>query len=323
MLTAGHEQRKGRWHMKPRRSILSVPGHIEKMHAKARESAADVVMLDLEDSVPMDAKEAARAQVIRSLATMDWQNKIISVRCNGLETPFGYRDILEVGEHAGHVLDTMVIPKVHHPGDVHFVHRMFDGIEMNKGIDKKIGIEASIESAKGLENVTRIAGSSDRIRSLVFGVADYSESIGARLVSISGHGEGEDDIYPGHRWHFPLSRIIMAARANGLAAIDAPFGNFKDRDGLRRSAAMTSALGYNGKWVIHPSQIDIVNEIYSPSIEDIERAKKIIRAHEEAVQSGRGAVAVEGRMVDNATIRLAEKIMAQAEYLKRERSGEK
>jgi malyl-CoA/(S)-citramalyl-CoA lyase len=301
--------------MKPRRSVLSVPGHIEKMHAKARDSAADVVMLDLEDSVPMDAKEAARTQVIRSLANMDWQHKIISVRCNGLETPFGYRDILEVGEQVGQVLDTMVIPKVHYPGDIHFVHRMFDGIEMNKRIDKKIAIEASIESAKGLANVTRIAGSSDRIRTLVFGIADYSESVGARLASISGHGEGEDDIYPGHRWHFVLSRIIMAAKANGLAAIDAPFGNFKDRDGLRRSAAMASALGYNGKWVIHPSQIDIVNEIFSPSMEDIERAKKIIRAHEEAVQSGRGAIAVAGRMVDSATIRLAEKLMTQAEYL--------
>jgi citrate lyase beta subunit len=309
--------------MKPRRSVLSVPGHIEKMHVRARESAADVVMLDLEDSVPMDAKEAARAQVIRSLVNMDWRNKIISVRCNGLETPFGYRDMLEVGEQAGHVLDTMVVPKVHHPGDVHFVHRMFDGIEMNRGIDRKIGIEASIESAKGLQHVSRIAEASDRMRTLVFGVADYSESIGARLASLSGHGEEEADIYPGHRWHFPLSRIIMAARANGLAAIDAPFGNFKDGNGLRRSAAMACALGYSGKWVIHPGQIDIVNEIFSPSREDVERAQKIIQAHKEAVQSGRGAVAVDGRMVDNATLRLAEKLMAQAEYLKLEHSSNK
>lgn len=309
--------------MKPRRSILSVPGHIEKMHARARESAADVVMLDLEDSVPLDAKKAARAQVIRSLVEMDWRNKIISVRCNGLETPFGYRDMLEVGEQAGHVLDTMVIPKVHHPGDVHFVHRLLDGIEMNRGIDGKIGIEASIESAKGLAQVTRIAGSSDRLRTLVFGVADYSESIGAQLISLSGHGEGEADIYPGHRWHFPLSRIIMAARANGLVAIDAPFGNFKDEDGLRRSAAMACALGYSGKWVIHPGQIDIVNEIFSPSKEDVQRAQKIIRAHEAALRSGRGAVAVDGRMVDNATLRLAEKLMAQVECLKLERSCKK
>lgn len=301
--------------MKPRRSILSVPGHIEKMHAKARGSAADVVMLDLEDSVPVNAKEAARALIVESLTNMDWQDKIISVRCNGLETPFGYRDIVEVGEHAGHALDTMVIPKVHHPGDIHFVDRLLHGIEMNQGIGRKIGIEASIESAQGLENVSRIAGSSDRVQTLVFGIADFSESIGIRLASISGHGEDDEEIYPGHRWHFVLSRIVMAAKANGLAAIDSPFGNFKDRDGLRRSCAMASALGYDGKWVIHPSQINVVNEVFSPSTEDIERAKKIIQAHEEAVLSGRGAVAVEGRMVDKATVRLAEKLMAQAEYL--------
>jgi citrate lyase beta subunit len=301
--------------MKPRRSILSVPGHIEKMHAKANRSAADVVMLDLEDSVPIEAKEAARTQIIRSLTDMAWQEKIISVRCNDLNTPFGYRDILEVVEHAGHVLDTIVIPKVHHPGDIHFVHRLLNGIELNMKIDKKIGIEASIESAKGLENVTGIAGSSDRIQTLVFGIADFSESIGVRLASISGHGEGEEELYPGHRWHFVMSRIAMAAKTHALAAIDSPYGNFKDQEGLRRSSALAIALGYDGKWVIHPSQIDIVNEAFSPAIEDIERAKKILSAHKEAVRSGRGAVAVDGRMVDKATIRLARKLVALAESL--------
>lgn len=304
--------------MKPRRSILSVPGHIEKMHARAKESRADVVMLDLEDSVPMDAKEKARDQVIQSLRAMDWQNKTLSVRCNGLETPFGYRDILEVAERTGHKLDTMVIPKVHHPGDIHFVHRLLDGIEMNAGIERKIGIEASIESARGLANVNNIARSSDRIKTLVFGIADYSESIGARLTSISGHGESEDAIYPGHRWHYPMSRIIMAARANDLMAIDAPFGNFKDLEGLKRSAGMAIALGYDGKWVIHPGQIQIVNDMFSPTPEDIERAEKVIQAHEEAVRYGRGAVAVAGRMVDNATIRLAKKLLARAGHLKSE-----
>jgi citrate lyase beta subunit len=304
--------------MKPRRSILSVPGHVEKMHAKANNSAADVVMLDLEDSVPIEAKEAARAQIIRSLTEMDWKNRIVSVRCNGLETPFAYRDIIEVGEQAGHVLGTIVIPKVHNPGDIHFVDRLLNGIEINMGVEKKIGIEASIESAQGLENVKGIAGSSDRIQTLVFGIADFSESIGVRLASISGHGEGEEEIYPGHRWHFVLSRIVMAAKAHGLAAIDSPYGNFKDQDGLRRSSNMSSALGYDGKWVIHPNQIDIVNEVFSPTMEDIERAKKILRAHEEAAQSGRGAVAVEGRMVDKATVRLARKLIKQADYLKLE-----
>jgi len=302
--------------MQPRRSILSVPGHVEKMHAKARESAADVVMLDLEDSVPLEAKKAARRQVIRSVNEMDWRGKTISVRCNGLETPFGYRDILEVAEDAGDRLETMVIPKVHHPGDIHFVHRLFDGIEANMGWERKIGIEASIESARGLENVKQIAAASDRLRTLVFGIADYSESIGAGLASLSGHGEGEEALYSGHRWHFPLSRIAMAAKAHDLMAIDAPFGNFKDLEGLKRSAGLSRALGYDGKWVIHPGQIETVNAVFSPSPEEIKRAEKIIAAHKAAAASGLGAVAVDGRMVDHATLRLAERVRAAAAHLK-------
>jgi malyl-CoA/(S)-citramalyl-CoA lyase len=302
--------------MKPRRSTLSVPGHIEKMHIKASQSKADVVMLDLEDSVPVEAKEPARETVIRSMLSLDWQGKIVIFRINGLDTPFGYRDLLEVVEAAGPQIDAVVVPKVDHPGDIHFVCRMLDGIEMQKGFSGRIGIEAIIESAEGLERVSATARASDRLKTLVFGIVDYSVSIGARLVSISGHGEKEEKVYPGHRWNFEMSRIVMAAKAHGLLVIDAPYGNFKDPEGLRRSAAMACALGYDGKWAIHPDQIDIINQVFSPSKEDIARAEKVLAAHREAENKGLGAVAVEGRMVDRATVRLAKQLYEQAKYLK-------
>ncbi|MFC1488734.1 HpcH/HpaI aldolase/citrate lyase family protein [Thermodesulfobacteriota bacterium] len=302
--------------MKPRRSILSVPGHIEKMHAKACRSKADVVMFDLEDSVPADAKNTACERVIRSILSMDWQEKTITFRINGLDTPYGYRNLLEVVEAAGRRIDAVVVPKVHHPGDIHFVSRMLDGIEMNKRFDRRINIEAIIESAEGLETVSETARASDRLKTLIFGIVDYSASIGARLISISGHGENEADVYPGHRWNFEMSRIVMAAKAGGLMAVDAPYGNFKDPEGLRQSAAIACALGFDGKWVIHPDQIDIINEIFSPSKEDIARAEKVIAAHKEAEDKGLGAVAVEGRMIDRATVRLAMQLYEQAKHLK-------
>lgn len=302
--------------MKPRRSSLSVPGHVKKMHTKAGQSAADVVMLDLEDSVPVDAKEEARAQVIRSLLSQEWNEKTVTVRINSLDTPFGYRDLLEVVEAAGHRLDAIVIPKVNHPGDIYFASRMLDGIEMNKQYANRVGIEASIETAEGLENVTATARASSRLKTLVFGIADYSASIGARLVSLSGHGEKEEDLYPGHRWHFALSRMVMAAKAHGLMAIDAPYGNFKDPEGLERSAVMACALGCNGKWAIHPGQIEIINQVFSPSREDIDRAAKVLKAFGQAEAEGRGAVALEGRMIDQATFRLAQQLWEQARHLK-------
>jgi malyl-CoA/(S)-citramalyl-CoA lyase len=302
--------------MKPRRSILSVPGHLEKMHRKAAGSAADVIMLDLEDSVPVEAKHAARSQIVRSLLNQDWGEKVVTVRINSLDTPFAYRDLLETAETAGRRLNAVVVPKVDHPGDIHFVSRMLDGIEMGKGITTRIGVEASIETAPGMERVSEIARASERLVTLVFGIADYSASVGARLVSISGHGESEAALYPGDRWHFALSRLVMAAKANGLLAIDAPYGNFKDLEGLRESGVKSCALGCNGKWAIHPGQIDILNQVFSPSREDIDRAVKVLEAFQEARSDGRGAVAVEGRMVDQATVRLARQLYEQASHLK-------
>jgi len=302
--------------MKPRRSTLSVPGHIEKMHAKASQRAVDVIMLDLEDSVPVEAKESARARVIQSIHALDWQSTTVTVRINGLDTPFGYRDLMEVSEAAGPLIEAVVVPKVNHSGDIHFVSRMLDGIEAAKKFSNRIHIEAIIESAEGLEQISQIAKASDRLITLVFGIVDYSASIGARLVSISGHGEKEEEIYPGHRWNFEMSRIVMAAKAHGLLAIDSPYGNFKDPTGLQRSAALACALGYDGKWAIHPDQIDIINQVFSPSKEDVDRAIKVLTAHNEAQEKGLGAVAVEGRMVDQATVRLAKQLYEKAKHLK-------
>jgi citrate lyase beta subunit len=286
------------------------------MHLKASQRQVDVVMLDLEDSVPVDAKEPARKMVIDSIRSLAWQDITVTFRINGLDTPFGYKDLLEVVEAAGPQIDAVVVPKVNHPGDIHFVCRMLDGIEMEKGSSKRMGIEAIVESAQGLEKVSEIARASDRLKTLVFGIVDYSASINARLVSISGHGENEEEVYPGHRWNFEMSRIVMAAKAHGLLAIDAPYGNFKDPEGLQRSAALACALGYDGKWAIHPDQIDIINQVFSPSREDIARARKVLAAHKDAEEKGQGAVAVEGRMVDRATVRLASQLYAQAKHLK-------
>jgi citrate lyase subunit beta/citryl-CoA lyase/malyl-CoA/(S)-citramalyl-CoA lyase len=301
--------------MPPRRSILSVPGHMENMHAKALGSQADAVLFDLEDSVPLALKEKARQQVIRTLAAAGGATPQLSFRINALDTPFGYRDLLEVVEAAGDRLATVVIPMVDHPGDVHFADRLLEGIGLARGKALPIGIEASIETARGLEQVSDIARASRRLRALVFGVADYTASIGARLVSLSGHGESEEAIYPGHRWHFALSRVVMAAKAGGLMAVDAPYGYFKDAAGLEKAARMASALGCDGKWAIHPTQIEIINRVFSPSAEDIERAGKILAAAEAASADGRGAVAVEGRMVDQATVGLARRVWDQARAL--------
>ncbi|WP_028318486.1 HpcH/HpaI aldolase/citrate lyase family protein [Desulfobulbus elongatus] len=303
--------------MKPRRSNLSVPGHMKKMHGKASDSPADVIMLDLEDSVPVEEKANARAQVIESLLNLDWSRKTVTVRINALDTPFAYRDLLEVAEQAGHIIDAIVIPKVNHPSDIYFADRLLDGIELNrKTAAAPIGIEASIETAEGLLRATEIVTASSRVKTLVFGIADYSASIGARLVSISGHGEKEEELYPGHRWHFAISNMVMHAKAHGLMAIDAPYGNFKDPEGLRRSAVMACALGCDGKWAIHPSQIDVINDVFTPSAEEIALAAKVIEANAQAKSEGKGAIAVEGRMVDQATVRLATKLWEQAKYLR-------
>lgn len=292
-----------------------MPGHIQRMHEKALSSRADVVMLDLEDSVPPDKKNEALSTIIQSLQNLDKGSRTITVRINSADTPLAYREIIELAENAGDKIDALVVPKINHPGDVYFVSRLLGGIEKARLLEHRILIEASIETAKGLEAVSEIAKASSRVKSLVFGVADYSESVGAGLSSLSGHGENEEDIYPGHRWHYPLSKIVAAAKANDLLAIDAPYGDFKNPDGLERSAAVSRALGCDGKWVIHPGQIDVVNQVFTPSKQDIQLARRILDAIKTADRAGKGAIGVEGKMIDQATVRLAKKMWNQAKSI--------
>lgn len=297
-----------------RRSIISVPANREKMVNKAFSIDADVIMLDLEDSVPVDQKEEARKRAVSTLMERDWKGKVRSCRINAMDTPFAYRDIIDIVEEAGEYIDTIVVPKVDDPAEIKAIDYLLTQIELRMGFKRQIGLEASIETASGMLRVGEIAFSSARIETLVFGVADYSASLTMLSKGISGHGE-QEDFYPGHRFHFPLSRMAMAAKAAGLAAIDAPYGDYKDSEGLRRSCVLSAALGYDGKWVIHPDQIEIVNEIYSPSEEDFQRSLRILEAYEQARAAGAGSLALDGKMVDAASIRVARVIHAQRESI--------
>ncbi|MEJ5301468.1 MAG: CoA ester lyase [Thermodesulforhabdaceae bacterium] len=308
-----------------RRCILSVPGNREKMLAKARNIAVDVLMFDLEDSVPVDEKARARQMISECLLEEEkWASGSRSVRINPMDSPYAYRDIVDVVERAGKAIDTIVIPKVNHPCEVKAVDYILTQIERSVGLpDGKIGLEASIETAEGLLRVKEIAFSSERLETLVFGIADYAASVGAMTRGVSGHGEAEE-FYPGHRWHFPLSRMIMAAKAAGLAAIDAPYGNYKDPDGLRKSCLLAAALGCDGKWAIHPDQISIIEEVFSPGEEDVERSRRIIEAYEVSKKEGKGSFSLDGKMIDGASLRIAMKINTYAELMKtRQRGSEK
>ena len=262
-----------------RRSVLSVPGSSEKMISKAVALPADEIMLDLEDGVALEEKEDARAKVIRSFLDYDWEGRVRACRINGLDTPFAYRDIIDVVEQAGTTVDVLVIPKVEKVADLQFVDLLLTQIELRMGLEKRIALEASIETALGMLNVREIAFASHRLEALVFGIADYGASLTMPSPGLSGHGDGEEQ-YPGHRWHFPLSRMVMAAKAAGLAAIDAPYGDFRDQAGLKRSSQIAASLGYDGKWAIHPDQLEIVNKTFTPSDDDINLARRILRERE-------------------------------------------
>jgi len=297
------------------RSVLSVPSNREKMLLKSKTLNADVIMYDLEDSVIWEEKAKARKMLIDFLTQEDTGEKGISYRINPTNSPFAYKDLIEVIEAVGDKILSIVIPKVESKDDVIWVDILLNQIEMAHGIRERIEIEPSIETAKGMLNVKEIVFASDRIRSLVFGIADYSVSLGMFFKGISGHGE-EEGFYPGHRFHFPLSRMAMAAKSKGVLAIDAPYGNFKNIEGLKRSCIISKYLGYDGKWAIHPSQIEIINEIYSPDEEDVKRCEKIIKAYTQSKTSGMGSVSIDGRMVDGATVRLAKSIMDRWEKIK-------
>lgn len=297
-----------------RRSILSVPANREKMVQKAFLLPVDVIMLDLEDSVPIEEKNEARKRVAAAFVEQDWGGKVRSYRINGMDTPFAYKDIIDVVESAGNHIDVIVVPKVNDAAEIKAIDYILSQIEMHMAISKPIGLEASIETAAGMLKVEEIAFSSPRLEALVFGVADYGASLTMTSKGLSGHGDVEG-FYPGHRWHYPLSRVAMTAKAAGLSAVDAPYGNFKDEEGLRHSCMLSAALGFDGKWAIHPDQLQTINAIYTPSPEDIERSQRILDAYEEAKRQGCGSLAIEGKMIDAASIRIAKSIVAQWEVI--------
>lgn len=295
------------------RSELAVPGSNPALFEKALNSEVDYVFLDLEDAVAPGDKEQARVNVIQALLDLDWRGagKTISVRINGLDTHYMYRDVVDLMEQAGDRLDTILIPKVGVPSDVYMVEAMVNQIEQGKGFETRVGLEALIETALGMANVEAIAAYGGRLEALHFGVADYAASNRARTVNIGGLNPD----YPGDQWHFALSRMTVACRAYGLRAIDGPFGDFKDPDAYRAAARRAAALGIEGKWAIHPSQIELANEIFSPPAAEVDRARRILKELEIAAAEGRGAAAVDGKMIDAASARMAENVVRLAEAI--------
>lgn len=289
------------------RSELAVPGSNPGMIEKAAQSAADYVFLDLEDAVAPPDKIAARKNIIAALNEIDWKaaGKTVSIRINGLDTHYMYRDVVEVIEQAGAHVDTILAPKVGVPSDLYMVEAMLNQIEQAIGLPHKIGLEALIETALGMANVEAIAAYGGRLEALHFGVADYAASCRARTVVIGGLNPD----YPGDQWHFALSRMTVACRAYGLRAIDGPFGDFSDPEAYLASARRAAALGIEGKWAIHPSQIDLANQVFSPPEKEVDRARKIIAALKEAEAQGKGAASLDGKMIDAASERMARNVL--------------
>lgn len=295
--------------LRPRRTCHSVPGSSEKFLAKAPTLAADQVFLDLEDSVAQSEKETARARIIEALKTLEFPaEKTVVYRVNGTDTPFYYRDLIDVVEQAGDKIHAVMLPKVQTPGDIELTDKLLTQIELAKGYEVgRIGIEAQIEDAKGLVNVEQIAVASQRMETLIFGPGDYSAAIGIPITQIGGTPEG----YPGDHLNYLYSRLVVAARAAGIQAIDGPYAAFKDEDGLRERTKLVRALGLDGKWTIHPAQIDVINEIFTPTREQWEKAEAMLAAYREATESGAGAAIFEGEMVDEANRKMAERVAGQ------------
>ena len=299
--------------MRVRRSELTTPGSSLDMMEKAAASAADEVMLDLEDAVAPDEKAAARERIVRALDEFDWTEIVVAVRINGLDHPNSYRDLVDVVEAAGDSIDTIVVPKVRRPEDVYVVATLLDQMEDATGIADPIGIEVLIEETEGLQRVDDIAGASDRLEALIFGPGDYAAAQGVTVEHPGG--QAAPDQYPGDIWHYARNRIVVAARANGLDAIDGPFADFLDPEGYRQECRWSQTLGFVGKWAIHPSQIEIANEEYRPDAAAVERAREIVEAMESGHESGHGAVQVDGEMLDKAVLRSARRTLARARHV--------
>jgi citrate lyase subunit beta/citryl-CoA lyase len=298
------------------RTMLFVPGARWNMIEKAAASAADAVCLDLEDSVPLEEKAAARSTCVRAFRTLDFGRRLRMLRINGLDTAFAYRDLIDVVEAAGDRLDLVMLPKAGRPADVLFVETLLRQMGA-----EHIGIEAQIETAAGFLYAREIAESSPRLEALIFGPGDYSASMQMPSASI-GEEDGHDALYPGHRWHAVMHTIVAAARANGLRAMDGPFAAFRDAAGFERSSRIARALGFDGKQCIHPAQLAAANAIFGPTAEEIEHAGRVVAAYEAAAAQGRGAVSLDGRMIDAANIRMARVTLERAAQLRGTNSRE-
>ena len=316
------------------RSELAVPGSNIRMLEKAPRLGADIVMLDLEDAVAPDDKPQARRNIIDALREQDWSACSVSVRINGLDTHYCYRDVVDVVEQAGTSIDTILIPKVGRAGDVQLVATLLDQIEVAVGLERRIGIAVLIETAMGMVNVDEIATACpERMEAMVFGVADYAASIQSHTASIGGADQNYSVLtddgdaatrerHWGDQWHYPLARIAVTCRAHGLRPIDGPFGDFTDPEGYVSAARRAAVLGYEGKWAIHPSQIGLANDVFTPDARLIDRTHRIIAAMKEAAAEGRGAVSLDGRLIDAASIRMAENLLAKLEQIDARRTGE-
>ena len=277
------------------------------MVEKALASDADAIFLDLEDAVAPDNKAGARGDVISALKELDWGGRPAMFRANALDTAFFYRDLIEVVEEAGSYLDAVIIPKVNHPDDLHVVSTLLSGLELATDLGK-IKLEAQIESAEGITNADAIARATPRLGAIHFGPGDFAASLHMPQTSIGVMDEW-DEAYPGHRFHYAMQRIVVAARAAGVRALDGPVADYGDEEGLRRSCLTARSLGFDGKWCIHPAQIPIVNEVFSPTGKEVEWAEKVVAAYEEANVAGSGSVSVDGQMVDAASIKMARNVL--------------
>ncbi len=304
------------------RSELAVPGSNPAMFEKAAKSRADVIFLDVEDAVAPDDKEKARANIVAGLNEVDWGAKTMMVRINGLDTHYMYRDVVDIVEACPR-LDMILIPKVGVPADVYAIDMLVTQIETAKKRSKRIGFEVLIETALGMANVEAIAQSSKRLEAMSFGVADYAASTRARTTVIGGvnpdygvlsdkDAQGDRTFFWADQWHAAQTRMMVACRAYGLRPIDGPFGDFSDREGYLAAARRAAVLGYEGKWAIHPSQIELANEVFTPSDAEVAKAKRVVDAMQQAAKEGKGAVSLDGRLIDIASIRMAQALLDKA-----------
>ena len=307
------------------RSELAVPGSNPALFEKAAKSAADIVFLDVEDAVAPDDKAQARRNIVQSLNEIDWGAKTLMVRINGLDTHYMYRDVVDIVEACPR-LDMILIPKVGVAADVYAVDMLVTQIETAMRRTKRIGLEVLIETALGMANVEAIAQSSKRLEAMSFGVADYAASTRARTTVIGGvnrdsgvladpDAEGPRAYFWTDPWHAAQTRMMIACRAYGLRPIDGPFGDFGDPDGFRAAANRAAVLGYEGKWAIHPSQIALCNDVFTPSQAEVSKARRILEALAQAAKEGRGAVSLDGRLIDYASIRMAEALLKKADAI--------